>query len=93
MFSVLQTRSAWSQNTYMPYLKAVDDAHLSKDSMGQRIEYSDVHVTCENDAYVFTHIGEEPIIEKIGIRQNADGIDTEDRIIVLKNALVAKGLI
>ena len=92
MFSILQTRSAWSQNTYMPYLKAVDDAHLSRDSMGQRLEYPNVHVTCENAAYVFSTIGDEATIEKVEIQQNAEGIDTEDRIILLKNTLLSKGL-
>ena len=93
LFSVLQTRSAWSQNTYMPYLKAVDDAHLSRDSMGQRLEYAGVHVTCENAAYVFRTFGEESTVEKVEIQQNAEGIDTEDRIVLLKNTLQAKGLI
>lgn len=93
LFSVLQTRSAWSQNTYMPYLKAVDDAHLSRDSMGQRLEYAGVHVTCENAAYVFRTLGEEGTTEKIDVHQNEEGFDTEDRIIVLKNVLVSKGLI
>lgn len=93
MFSILQTRSAWSQNTYMPYLKAVDDAHLSRDSMGQRLEYADVHVTCENAAYVFNCLGEKSTIEKVEIQQNEEGIDTEDRIVLLKKNLQAKGLI
>lgn len=93
MFSILQTRSAWSQNTYMPYLKAVDDAHLSRDSMGQRLEYADVHVTCENAAYVLKNIGEETNIEKIEILQNSNGIDIEDRIKKLKQVLLSKGLI
>lgn len=93
LFSVLQTRSAWSQNTYMPYLKAVDDAHLSRDSMGQRLEYAGVHVTCENAAYVFRTLGEEGTTEKIDVHQNEEGVDTEDRIIVLKNVLVSKRLI
>lgn len=93
LFSVLQTRSAWSQNTYMPYLKAVDDAHLSRDSMGQRLEYAGVHVTCENAAYVFRTFGEESTIENVEIQQNAEGIDTKDRIILLKNTLIAKGLL
>ncbi len=93
LFSILQTRSAWSQNTYMPYLKAVDDAHLSRDSMGQRLEYADIQVTCENAAYVFSTIGDESTTEKIMIPQNSEGIDTADRIILLKNTLVSKGLI
>ena len=92
LFSVLQTRSAWSQNTYMPYLKAVDDVHLSRDSMGQRLEYASVHVTCENAAYIFRKFGEESTTEKIEIQHNSEGIDTEDRIILLKNTLLAKGL-
>ena len=77
----------------MPYLKAVDDAHLSRDSMGQRLEYAGVHVTCENAAYVFRTFGEESTVEKVEIQQNAEGIDTEDRIVLLKNTLQAKGLI
>ena len=92
LFSVLQTKSAWSQNTYMPYLKAVDDAHLSRDSMGQRLEYAGVHVTCENAAYVFQTFGEESTVEKVEIQQNAEGTDTEDRIILLRNTLTSKGL-
>ena len=93
LFSVLQTKSAWSQNTYMPYLKAVDDANLSKDSMGQRLEYADIHVTCENAAYVFSNINDESLTERIEIQQNEEGLDTEDRIVLLKNTLVSKGLI
>lgn len=92
LFSVLQTRSAWSQNTYMPYLKAVDDAHLSRDSMGQRLEYTGVHVTCENAGYMFQTFGEESTVEKVEIQQNSEGIDTEDRIILLRNTLASKGL-
>ena len=76
----------------MPYLKAVDDVHLSRDSMGQRLEYADVHVTCENAAYIFRKFGEESTTEKVEIQQNSEGIDTEDRIILLKNTLLAKGL-
>ena len=93
LFSVLQTKSAWSQNTYMPYLKAVDDTHLSRDSMGQRLEYAGVYVTCENAAYVFQSLGEEGGVERVEIQQNEEGTDMEDRIILLRSTLLAKGLI
>ena len=45
-FSVLQTKSQWSMNTYMPFLKEADPDHLSRDSMGQRLVYGDEHIVC-----------------------------------------------
>ena len=84
LFSVMQTRSQWSSNTYMPYLKEADDAHLSKDSMGQRLIYGDRHIICANDSYILRENETENILETINIKQNEDGVDMEDRIIVLK---------
>lgn len=51
MFSVMQTKTQWSQNTYMPYLKEADDDHLSRDEMGQYLVYDDVYIVCENNSY------------------------------------------
>ncbi len=85
MFSVMQTKSQWSQNTYMPYLKEADDAHLSRDYLGQRLVYSDIYITCDNDAYIVHSNEDGSIAETLTISQNADGIDTEDRIIKLKD--------
>ncbi len=84
MFSVMQTRSQWSQNTYMPYLKEVDDAHLDRDSMGQRLVYGDKHLICENAAYQVRWNKTEELVETIIIPQSDDGIDTIDRIKHLK---------
>ena len=50
-FSVLQTKSQWSMNTYMPFLKEADPDHLSRDSMGQRLVYGDEHIVCVNGGY------------------------------------------
>jgi len=88
LFSVLQTRLQWSQNTYLPYLKIADEAHLSEDSMGQRLVYGDRHIICENAAYVLRKNEDECEIERVVICQNSDGIDTEDRIIKLKKYIV-----
>ncbi len=63
LFSVMQTRSQLSSNTYMPYLKEVDDAHLSKDSMGQRLVYGDLHIICENDRYLLRNNETKEIVE------------------------------
>ena len=84
MFSVMQTKTQWSQNTYMPYLKECDDAHLSKDEMGQYLVYDDVYIACENDSYGVYNNEDDSLVDTVYISQNDDGIDTEDRIIKLK---------
>lgn len=85
MFSVMQTKTQWSQNTYMPYLKEADDAHLSRDEMGQYLVYEDFYIACENDSYGVYKNEDDELIDTITISQNDEGIDTEDRIIKLKN--------
>lgn len=85
LFSVMQTRSQWSSNTYMPYLKAADDSHLSKDWYGQRLIYDIGYVICENDAFVLIDNETEKEIDRIRIDQNDEGIDAIDRILLLKD--------
>ena len=90
MFSVLKTRSQWSSNTYMQFLKEADDSeHLVKDYMGQRLVYGDRHIICENNAFLLRknkseNENEEEIIDTVNIPQNEEGMDIEDRIIMLK---------
>ena len=88
MFSVMQTKSQCSSNTYMPYLKEADEQHLSRDSMGQRLVYGDRHIICQNGAFALRDNETEEILETIPIQQNEDGIDVENRIEVLKRFIV-----
>ena len=83
MFLVLQTRSQLSTNSYMPYLKEVDDDHLDKNSMGQRLYYGDRYIICENDRYLICKKDTEEIIESIQIDQD-NNADTVDRIQMLR---------
>lgn len=83
MFSVMQTKSQWSQNTYMPYLKAAAEEHLSRDDMGQRLVFGDKYIECTNDSYV-VKTNEARIVKTIVINQNEEGIDIEDRIVKLR---------
>ena len=92
MFSVLQTKSQWSSNTYMPYLKEADDAHLSRDSMGQRLVYGDRHVVCSNAAYLLRDNDTEAVLKEFPVQQNEEGIDTEDRILRLKKIISSSAI-
>ena len=87
MFSVMQTKTQWSSNTYMPFLRAADESHLDRDSAGQRLVYGDKHIICENGSYVIRANESDEIIETIPIQQDSDGIDTEDRILKLKDII------
>lgn len=89
MFLVMQTRTQLSQNSYYPYLKATDDSHLSKDDMGQRLIFGDEHIICNNSSYQRRRNKDDSVVETIIIPQNKDGIDTEDRITILKNYIKA----
>lgn len=80
MFTVMQTEIQMSSNSYMPYLKEVDNVHLSKDTMGQRLIYGDRYIACENDSFVLRMVENDEEIERFYVAQNEDGIDTEDRI-------------
>ena len=69
----------------MPYLKEADEAKLDKDSLGQRLVYGDRNIICENDAFVLRKNETKEELERIPIDQNEDGIDTVDRILLLKS--------
>ena len=89
MFLVMQTRQQLSGNSYYPYLKVASESHLSKDDMGQKLVFGDEHIICTNNSYLRRKNEDESIVDTISIPQNEDGIDTEDRIIVLKNYIKA----
>ena len=92
MYSVVQTKTQWSQNTYMPYLKEADDAHLSRDEFGQYLVYKDVYIVCENNSYGVYKNEDDSLIDTISISQNEQGVDVEDRIIKLKEYISKNNL-
>lgn len=79
-FSVMQTESNISENTYQPFLKAVYKKKLSKDHYGERAIDGDNYIICANSAYVVKSTATNEEVERISIAQNDEGIDTEDRI-------------
>lgn len=81
---VLQTASNWSENTYQPFLKAIDRARLSREDYGRRLIVGDKYVECENDKYVIKLTETNAVDNVVKISQTAQGIDTEDRIVKFK---------
>lgn len=85
--TVMWTSSNYSENAYVPYFKVVDPKcrHLSRDSYGQRLVYGKRHIVCGNDAYYLRDNKTEEVLETYPIRQDEEGIDTEDRVAVLRD--------
>lgn len=84
LFTVMQTKNQMSSKSYYPYLKVVSEENLSKDHRGQRLNFGSEHIACTNNSYL-RRDEDELILEVIQIPQNEEGIDTEDRITILKN--------
>lgn len=51
LFSVMMTETKWSENTYQPFLRAVDESKLSRDEMGQYLLCGDKYIEAVNNGY------------------------------------------
>lgn len=89
--TVMWTASNYSENAYVPYLKEADSISLSRDSYGQRLVYGDKHIIGGNSTYYLRDNKTEEVLETYPISQQ-DGVDTEDRIIALKEFIELAGL-
>ena len=83
----LWTESQWSENSYQPFLYAADPSIISRDDLGHVSIKDGKKIECRNSGYFFIDIETEEEVDRIDIKQTEDGIDQEDRIIVLKNYL------
>lgn len=83
--AVMLTETKWSENTYQPFLKLIDDDYLPRDYYGQYIILKNVYIECSNDAYLVKDNNSEDEVDRIHIEQNKNGIDVENRIEKLKN--------
>lgn len=82
--AVMLTETKWSENTYQPFLKLIDDDYLPRDYYGQYIILKNVYIECSNDAYLVKDNDSEDEVDRIHIEQNKNGIDVENRIEKLK---------
>ena len=88
--SVLWAEKQLSENAYQPFLKAALPAKISRDSLGQRLLLSDCSISCAHDSYLVHSLDDDEVIERISIAQE-DGIDCEDRIVLLQRYLGERG--
>ena len=93
LFSVMQTQSKMSEYSYNPFLKEADEAHLSKDYYGQRLVYSEVYIVCENNSFSVHSKENDEVIEYIPIAHDERGVDIQNRIDVLKQAISEKAFV
>lgn len=82
--SVMQTRQYWSENTYSPFLMAIDAKHLSREEKGQRIVWDGWYMKHQNGGYIIFSTETHEEINSVSIQQSSDGIDMEDRIAKMK---------
>lgn len=86
MFLVLQTKSQPSLSSYYPFFRAAEpnENRLDKDDYGRRLVYGNKYIIYENAAFVIRDTETDEEIDRVEIKQNEDGVDIEDRVIVLK---------
>lgn len=93
-FSVMKTKSRWSENTYIPFLVAIEKVvgrKVSRQHNGQRILVAEnAYLKSENDAYTLC-IGEDEVAKRWVIPQNG-GVDAIDRIAFMRTELSSKGI-
>ena len=79
-----------SSAAYQPFLKQAmaetGKGRLSEDPDKPALSVGGVKIICKNDAYVF-YDSDDKEVNRIDLILNAEGIDTEDRIEILKNTL------
>lgn len=91
IFTILMTKSYMSTNSYIPYFKIVDSDHVSRESLGQILDYNDSYIACENAAFVQMSKADDSEIARMDIPQS-NGIDTVNRVEKLEEFLVQRGL-
>ncbi len=85
--TVMITDTKVSENSYNPFLKIAAPGLISREHYGQRVIFPEVYITCENSHYAIFDKESDTEIKRIPIKQNENGTDTEDRIVLLKRYL------
>lgn len=87
---VIYAQQKVSEKSYQPYLAEVDEKLLSIDSYGKYSVLDNMKISFTKSSIRIEDVKDGTLIENLAISQTEDGIDTEDRIIKLKNYLKTK---
>lgn len=85
----MMTERKWSENTYQPFLRAIDESKLSREDMGQRLRLENRFIVAENDGIVLYDEETRQELVRVRVSQNEDKIDVENRVESLKKAYTA----
>ena len=85
----MMTERKWSENTYQPFLRAIDESKLSREDMGQRLRLGNRFIVAENDGIVLYDEETRQELVRVRVSQNEDKIDVENRVESLKKAYTA----
>ena len=79
---VLWTKTQVSERAFNPFLSAIDpdDSHCVFDGTSRYVDRGATRIKSRNAGYYVVDSGSDEILEEYNIDQNADGIDTEDRV-------------
>ena len=90
VFTTLFQKQKMSENSYNPFLKAVND-DVSREHWGNRIYLSEKEFVIETQTsyQVFSDDNNENMLKEYAIAQNEKGIDVENRIEKIKGELFA----
>lgn len=91
VFTTLFQRQKASENSYNPFLKAVNE-NVSREHLGNRIYLNDNSYLIETQTsyQVFSNDENGGILDSFSISQNENGIDTINRIEYIKNILIQR---
>lgn len=64
-----------------------DGTIISREEKGYYLIVGDKYVYCVNDGYEIYDLETEKLLKKIEVKQNEDGIDTENRVTVGKRMI------
>ena len=78
-FVTLHEQQKRTTNSCQPFLKAVGIGELSREEWGERLDFGEYYVVCENAAYVVKNFSTDAEENRLKINQ-CNGIDKEDRI-------------
>lgn len=82
----MMTERKWSENTYQPFLRAIDESKLSREDMGQRLRLGNRFIVAENGGIVLYDEETRQELVRVHVPQNEDKIDVENRVESLKKA-------